>query len=257
MAISDSQKVDYLWKKIGFGVAKTDTNDKKKAPNEALGSPITIRSDRVWAQAEEIPALIPTSNTNYVAVYSDALDTTIEATEDTTSTQYRTWKTDLNNWIPPEFGSTYIAKVYVDDPGAVAPQSTGTQVFSTGSGNNDEWFFDYPAGILHFIGDNLPAVVGAGKSIYISGARYIGPLGLSSSSGSVQGNNATFTSLILHNVLETQYGGTGLHSFVEDGVFYAKTANAIGFATGTAGHIMQIAANGTPSFGDLDGGSYS
>ena len=25
MAISDSQKVDYLWKKLGYGKAKTDT----------------------------------------------------------------------------------------------------------------------------------------------------------------------------------------------------------------------------------------
>ena len=35
MAISDSQKVDLLWKKVGFGKAKTDTNASKFAPNEA------------------------------------------------------------------------------------------------------------------------------------------------------------------------------------------------------------------------------
>ena len=32
MAISDSQKVDLLWKKVGFGKAKTDTNANKFAP---------------------------------------------------------------------------------------------------------------------------------------------------------------------------------------------------------------------------------
>ena len=32
MAISDTQKVDFLWKKIAFAKAKTDTNANKKEP---------------------------------------------------------------------------------------------------------------------------------------------------------------------------------------------------------------------------------
>ena len=36
MAISDTQKVDLLWKKVGFSKTKTDTNANKKAPNEAI-----------------------------------------------------------------------------------------------------------------------------------------------------------------------------------------------------------------------------
>ena len=40
MAISDAQKIDLLWKKIGFGKAKTDTNSNKKAPNEPNASTI-------------------------------------------------------------------------------------------------------------------------------------------------------------------------------------------------------------------------
>ncbi len=39
MAISDTQKVDFLWKKIAFAKAKTDTNANKKGPNEANPSP--------------------------------------------------------------------------------------------------------------------------------------------------------------------------------------------------------------------------
>ena len=42
MAISDSQKVDLLWKKVGFGKVKTDTNANKKAPNEAIASDFII-----------------------------------------------------------------------------------------------------------------------------------------------------------------------------------------------------------------------
>jgi hypothetical protein len=39
MAISDSQKVDLLYKKIAWAVAKTDTNPPKEAYNETNPSP--------------------------------------------------------------------------------------------------------------------------------------------------------------------------------------------------------------------------
>ena len=42
MAISDTQKVDFLWKKIAFAKAKTDTNANKKGPNEANPSPLLL-----------------------------------------------------------------------------------------------------------------------------------------------------------------------------------------------------------------------
>ena len=62
-----------------------------------------------------------------------------------------------------------------DAAGAV---SLSNKVFITGSGNNDEWFFDYQSGVLNFIGDNLPAGVSfSGKSVYITGARYTGVFG--------------------------------------------------------------------------------
>ena len=44
MAITDAKKVDYLWKKLGFGATKTDTNASKKAPNEAIVSPLLLLS---------------------------------------------------------------------------------------------------------------------------------------------------------------------------------------------------------------------
>ena len=43
MAITDTQKVDLLWKKVGFGKAKTDSNANKKAPNEATSSDFIIK----------------------------------------------------------------------------------------------------------------------------------------------------------------------------------------------------------------------
>ena len=178
MAIADAKKVDYLWKKIGYGATKTDTNTAKKAPNEAIASPLLLRGDKTWNQANLIPATIPGSSSGVVTVYPTG--TPDETTADGTSTANRTWKTGLTDWIPPEFGSTYQVKVYIhtsSDAGNAA--GSGDQVFATGSGNNDEWFFDYQSGVLHFIGTNLPNGISfTGKSVYISGGRYTGQKGL-------------------------------------------------------------------------------
>ena len=181
MAITDAQKIDLLFKKVAYGVSKTDVNANKLAINEAIASPALIRGDTVWNEADQIPASIPSSTNSYVRVYTDANGgTTIKTTEDVTSSDNRTWKTNLTNWVPVEFGSSYTVKVYADSADSVVPQTTGTRLFPQGSGNNDEWYFDYASGVLNFIGTNLPTQIGTGTSnhIFISGARYIGTLGV-------------------------------------------------------------------------------
>ena len=178
MAISDTQKTDYLWKKLGYGATKTDTNSNKLAPNEAIASPLLLRGDNVWVQANDIPAVLPGSSSGVVTVY--ATSSPQECSADLTATANRTWKTGLTDWIPPEIGSTYQVKVYIhtaSDAGNAA--SGGDQVFATGSGNNDEWFFDYQSGVLHFIGTNLPNGISfTGKSVYVAGGRYTGVKGV-------------------------------------------------------------------------------
>jgi len=289
MTILDSQKIDYLWKKLGYSVAKTDTNANKKAPNEAIVSPLLIRGDKIWNQAGDIPTVIPASSSSIVTVYLGA--SAVECVEDDTSTANRTWKTNSTDWIPPEFGSTYLIKVYSDTSGAANPTSTGTQLFATGSGNDDEWFFDYQAGILHFIGNNLPSSIDGTNVVYIVGARYAGAFGTAGGSnveftsveantivantisvGSVTINNANNTivsnnvvvsetltarELILEQVLATEYGGTGLTNFTTNGVLFASNTSTLTFATGSSGKVMQIGDDGVPDFDDVDGGSYS
>jgi len=183
MAISDTQKVDYLFKKIGFGTTKTDTNANKLAANESIASPLLLRGDKVWQQAGDIPAVKPSTSSSIVGVYTGA--TTVECTEDITATGNRTWKTNSTDWIPPEFGSTYLVNVYIHTSGDAAnAEDISNKVFVTGSGNNDEWFFDYQSGVLNFIGDNLPNGVNfSGKSVYIAGARYIGTFGVGAAAG--------------------------------------------------------------------------
>jgi hypothetical protein len=177
MAISDSQKVDYLWKKLGYSATKTDTNANKKAPNEAIASPLLMRGDTVWNQASSIPGVQPASSSSPVTVYPTSAP--VECTMDVTATTNRTWKTGQADWISPEFGSTYQVKVYIHDSSDAANATTGDQVFATGTGNDDEWFFDYQSGVLHFIGSNLPNGVSfTGKSVYIAGSYYSGAKGV-------------------------------------------------------------------------------
>lgn len=185
MAISDDQKIDYLWKKLGYGASKTDINSIKGATNESIPSPLLIRGDKLWSDSAQIPSVMPSSSNTYVSVYLDSQTSTVECTKDLTASANRTWITGLTDWIPPEFGSTYQVKVYIESSGMSTPQSTGDQIFAAGSGNNDEWFFDYQSGILHFIGNNLPSGIN-GNVVYISGARYVGDFGVGG--GSVGAN---------------------------------------------------------------------
>ena len=177
MAITSDQKVDFLWKKIGYKAAKTDTSDNKGGPNEAIPATQRIDSQVIWAQSGDIPAVQPTASAGVVTVYSDAVGSTatVETTEDATATSQRTWKTGLTNWIDPSYGSTYLVKVYADDAGQSDPETGGTQLL--GGEDGYEWFFDYDAGVLHFIGTSIPSAL-TGKKIYIKGSRYTGNTGV-------------------------------------------------------------------------------
>jgi hypothetical protein len=232
MAITDAKKVDYLWKKIGYGVAKTDTNANKKAPNESIASPLLINGANAWNRADLIPTVLPGSTTGVVTVYPTSTPT--ECTVDNTTVEaYRTWKTNLIDWIPPEFGSTYQVKVYIHTASDAAnAAASGTQVFATGSGNNDEWFFDYQAGTIHFIGTNLPYGVDfTGKSVYIAGGRYSGSKGLQNLISEIDPTgNFTFSgSTINQDVTDADFTMTSAGS----GSFTFSSTTAVNLPSGT------------------------
>ena len=130
---TQQQKVDYLFKKIGFtktktGVAEDQTSgfsgDTKKAPpNEAIASPLIIPSSTIWSDSGFITATPPTSNTAYVGVYTTA--TAYRMTVDTTVANERTfvarqtWGNPSSaiegDWIDTQFGADYLIKVYKND----------------------------------------------------------------------------------------------------------------------------------------------
>ena len=140
----------------------------------------------------------------------------------------------------------------MDSSGSGNPAANGTQLYETGSGNNDEWFFDYQSGTLHFIGQSLPSQVVSGKQIFVSGAKYSGNT-LATGISNQTLFNATIDSLA--SPLKTSDGGTGLNTFTAKGVFYAANTSTMAQATGSNGQVMQIAGD-TPTFDDLDGGTY-
>jgi len=204
MAITDTQKVDYLFKKVGYGISKTDTSSVKTPAQETIASPLVIRGDTIWQQSSSIPATKPASSSGVVTVYSDATTNTVQCTADATASTSRTWKTGLTNWIDSSFGSTYAVSVYLDSTGSSTPQTTGTQLFPDGTGNSDEWFFDYSSGVLNFIGSSLPSVTFTSKSIFIVGARYTGVTGIGNiNANTIIGTIATANVTLYSNVNST------------------------------------------------------
>ena len=245
MALADSTKVDFLWKKLGFGVAKTAPPSNKEAFNESIPSPLLMRGDKVWQESGDIPGVKPSATSSIVEIYQDAAggSATVETTEDLTAPDNQTWKTNLTDWIPTEFGSTYLVKVYVDTTGAAAPQSTGTQLFQSGSGNEDGWFFDYQAGVLNFNGENIPSQIDTGvtgKSIYIVGARYVGPFGVGGGTGI---GNLTVTD----TTFSTNNAGSDIgFTTTGQGTIEINNTTALNISVGTTAQRPT-----TPTTGDL------
>jgi hypothetical protein len=122
--------------------------------------------------------------------------------------------------------------VYIDADSATAPQSTGTQLFAAGASatSNDEWFFDYQSGVLHFIGTSLPTAIATGvtgKSIFVSGARYTGVFGLS-----------TTNSLAANTVVVSESANIGNLRIVDTTISSSSTSANISIVPSGAGIVI-------------------
>ena len=183
-SFNESQKIDYLWKKVGYGVTKTAEPASKEAFNESIPSPLLYRGDLIWTQSGDIPASPPANTTPLVQVYKDGggagYSPTVQCTEDLTAPDNQTWKTNSINWIPTQFGDNYLVQVYAGPTGLTNPQTAGTKLFGAGSGSDDTWFFDYQSGVLNFNGATIPTAIGTGtaNTIYVVGYRYVGEFGV-------------------------------------------------------------------------------
>ena len=185
MAVSDQQKIDFLLKKIGFTKTKTGSTvgtgaisgTPKQPFAEALPSPLVVPNSSLWNEADSIPATPPGSDTNQVKVYATA--SAVRMTADATSSGQRAYiaystyndtsSARLTNWIDTQFGALYLIKVFRGDP------NSGGVALSSGA-TNENWFFDYSAGVLNFNDSNVPSGVND-TNIYIVGYRYVGQTG--------------------------------------------------------------------------------
>jgi hypothetical protein len=180
MAISDAQKVDLLYKKY-FGVAKTDTSTNKGAGNESIPSSVFVRNDKLWYQSGSIPG-VAANVPGIIQPYLTTQRVSLSADNTTTpvSNVFPTWKSNLTDWVPPEFGATYAVKIYAENGGNTDP-TANTSLSDSGIGGVGEWNFDYQSGVLNFIGGTIPAVLTGSlnqtKVLYLTGYRYVGAVG--------------------------------------------------------------------------------
>lgn len=171
MAISDTQKVDFLWKKTIYNVANTGGSGKQGF-EETTGSNVAIYSNAIMAQSVPIPA--PMATGSVVRYHAPA--SAIHMTADVTVAGNAAWfatntngdiSTRLTNWIPPAMDAGYLVEVYKNDPTVPANKLNGGSA-------GFEWVYDYNAGVLRFV-NAVPAGI---TDLYLVGHRYIGATGL-------------------------------------------------------------------------------
>jgi hypothetical protein len=241
---TESQQLDYLWKKIGYGVAKTAEPSALNAANEGTASPLLYRGDLVWAQSGDIPATPPASTTSIVQVYTDTV--AVQTTEIPSAPDNQSWTTNLTNWIPTQFGPNYLVRVYAGPPGAANIRATGTQLNQSGSGVDDTWFFDYQAGIVNFNGANIPTAIGTStaNTIYVMGYTYVGVFGVEGTvKSSISNGTSNVTVVSSGGNVTVGIGGTGnVAVFASTGEYVTGLISATGNITGNnlAGHTLTV-----------------
>ena len=235
-SFNESQKIDYLWKKVGYGVTKTAEPASKEAFNESIASPLLYRGDLIWTQSGDIPATPPAATTALVQVYKDGVGSfspAVQCTEDLTAPDNQTWKTNFTNWIPTQFGDNYLVQVYAGAANISNPQTAGTKLFGAGSGSDDTWFFDYQSGVLNFNGATIPTAIGTGtaNTIYIVGYRYVGEFGVDTT---FIGNGTSNVNIGTANANVTiSVNGTGnVAVFSNTGTYISGVVSASGNITG-------------------------
>ena len=234
MAILDSTKIDYLYKKLGYGVA--DTTTSKSPSNESIASPLLIRGDIVWINSSSIPNTAPSANTSVVAVYTG--NVAIKTTNDGTSPTNRTWLTSLTDWIGTEFGATYQPRVWAAPSATANAAATGTRLYPDGSGNNDAWFFDPQSGVLNFPDTNVPTAV-TGNVIFIEGYRYISSKGLASLTSNT--GNITFSA----STISTNLTSANIYLVPTGNGIVQMSGNAVSIPSGNTALEQSGVPNGS------------
>lgn len=221
MAISDSSKVDLLWKKIAFGVSKTDAATAKSGSNETIASNLPTYAHQIWTQSAAIPTIPATGGGIPIELITGSAALCVV---DSTSTLNVSWKSAYADFVPSTFGVGYTVKVYVGNP-----SSGGVQIYPDTSGF--EYYFDYQSGTLHFL--NSPAANVTTNKVYVVGYRYTGTKGIPTT---VASRNYVVADIAARNAL------TGLSN---GDTVLVTDASAIPTDAGVAEYAMYMYANGS------------
>ncbi len=238
MAISDTEKLDFVWKRVIGGLTKTASSLVKFLSNETIPSAAPVLPSQVWKDGDTIPATPPGSTTSTIRLYTGSA--AIHMTNDATAPANVAWlacstygdaTTRLSKFVPNTFGSGYSVKVWIGDPNA----GPAARIFPDTTG--EEWVFDYNAGVLVFTGtipSGKTATVGSGSvsvasnGVYIEVYRYVGATGV--------GGDIPFIPHKLGDLSDVEDGtGTPAEGNVltfKDGVWQAE-APAAGGGSGT------------------------
>lgn len=168
MAISDAEKLDFLWKKVIFGTSKTASAASKSGSNETIPSALPVYAGNVWTQADpgNVPTTPPGSSTSVITRFYGA--SRIQMTMDPTSPANVSWNSGSEtNFIPTTFGSGYLVRVWLGDPNGIK----AARIFPDTT--NQEYLFDYVSGVLTFTGtipSGITATIGSGTvSVAVDG----------------------------------------------------------------------------------------
>jgi hypothetical protein len=284
MAISDTQKVDLLFKKVGYGVGKTDIATNKSPANEGNASPLVSPGSTIYQQDYLIPSVttLPSSNSSVVTIYRDSLTSTVQCTKLPTTSANVSWSTGLQDWIPVQYGTGYQVKLYAGPPGSSTPQNY-ISLPADGSGSNDSWYFDYQDGVVNFADTSVPTAANQnGNVVYVVGARYTGIKGITTfanlqiSSITINGNTitgntgVTFGGNITGNVIGTMFtqsqpyittvGNTSTGNLLVNGFFWGN-GNPISFSNYGDGNVVTLlssfGSNSISTTGDIYGNVHS
>jgi hypothetical protein len=178
--LSDTKKLDIIWKKLFYLAADTDPGNKDGV-NETTPSGQILFGHNIWRDAFLIPRTPPSFDDNIVKCHVGIK--AVKLLRDHTVVGSRSWYAldedgqRLINWIPPSLGPDYLVKVRC----GISPlQSNSLNPLRT----DNEWVFDYSSGTLTFF-NCVPLEVqnissNSRESLYLEGYKYIGELGNSS-----------------------------------------------------------------------------
>ena len=207
MGISDSQKLDALWKRVFYSLAGTNVPPAKEYYNESIPSYTPTLNQQLWLDSDSIPTIAPVASSSVVQVYNSTV--AVQMTADPTVPGNATWlatssygqvNTLMTDWVNPGLDASYIVKVYSGNPlqGGIFLNQTST---------NQEWIFDYAGGVLRF-----PNTVPPGLSqVWLVGYRYTGRKGVPTRFGAtVVGNTGQIdiNNLILGEMVFSKNDGS-------------------------------------------------